>query len=593
MPAIHKFKGGDTFHDRYTLEKLIGVGGFADVWKAVDNMTGAIVALKIYTNLDEDGMKDLAREYTGMQSLNHTNILRAEHFDNWGNVPYLVMKYCGGGSLDKKIGKLSDDEIKEAMKQVATGLQYLHENGIVHQDIKPANILIDNSHSRITYVLSDFGISSKTKTRLSHSVNIKQQGFSMTEAYAPPEKFSSKKEDRRADRKGDIFSFGISVYELVVGNLPFDDLSTGRQLQYGDAEIDFDDIKEPSVRRVIEQCMEPSKEDRPDAGEIIDMLNGGGNLPPIDTGRRDTDQSYDDRRDVHNSNAGTEKKTIKVQDKKSKGMPKWPLILIIALVVGVGCFFLFRHLTGNTSGYTAYADPSEETATTTVIDTVNVNGVTVEMVRIQGGEFRLGNDEDSIADACERPVVDRTVRDFYLGKYEVTQELWEAVMGKNPSTKKGKNLPVNNVSIRECQEFITKLNALTGRNFRLPTEVEWEYAAKVIPNPDGTVSSIYKTYAGGNRPDDYAFYSANSGGTINEVGQKKPNPMGLYDMNGNVIEWCSSIFTDYGTGEPIGQPNEFALRGGYYDSDAAAVRNTSRGSSINQNYPAFGMRLAL
>jgi len=90
--AIHKFKSGDIFNGRYTLEKLIGVGGFADVWKALDNSTQMVVALKIYTNLDSDGIKDLSEEYTRMSTLNHTNILRADHFDSDGNIPYLVMK---------------------------------------------------------------------------------------------------------------------------------------------------------------------------------------------------------------------------------------------------------------------------------------------------------------------------------------------------------------------------------------------------------------------------------------------------------------------------------------------------------------------
>lgn len=603
MAAIHKFKGGDDFHDRYTLEKLIGVGGFADVWKAIDNMTGATVALKIYTNLDEDGMKDLAREYTGMQNLNHTNILRAEHFDNWGNIPYLVMKFCSGGSLDKKIGQLTNEEITEALLQISSGLKYLHDNGVVHQDIKPANILIDNSHTNTVYVLSDFGISSKTKTRLSHSVNInKQQGVSMTEAYAPPEKFSSKKEDRRANRKGDIFSLGISIYELVTGNLPFDELSTGRQLQYEGAEVDFSDIQDPTLRAIVERCMDAIRDERPSADDIIDMIHngvtpasggGGATIPPASDGGWDFPKSSNNP--PSSEPASTSIRETKRIKRESKPFPKWPIVLIIAIVVGVGCFFLFRHFVSGGSTFTATADSIDTGGYVPVIDTIMVKDIALEMVRIPGGDFILGNDNlsDSVADECERPSVNRTVREFYLGKYEVTQALWEAVMGSNPSTKVDPTMPVNNVSFKECLDFITKLNVITGRNFRLPSEVEWEYAAKVIPNSDGTVSKVYKKYAGADSPDDYAYYAANSGGTINPVGQKKANPMGLYDMNGNVIEWCSNIFSDYSTGEPIASDTEISLRGGYYDSPAESVRNTSRGSSINQKVPAFGLRIAL
>lgn len=109
--AIHKFKAGDVFDERYILEKLMGSGGFADVWKAKDKDTNSSIALKIYTNLDDDGINDLASEYTRMQNLNHTNILKADYFARWGNIPYLVMKVCEGGSLSKKVGCIDDTEL--------------------------------------------------------------------------------------------------------------------------------------------------------------------------------------------------------------------------------------------------------------------------------------------------------------------------------------------------------------------------------------------------------------------------------------------------------------------------------------------------
>ena len=127
------------------------------------------------------------------------------------------------------------------------------------------------------------------------------------------------------------------------------------------------------------------------------------------------------------------------------------------------------------------------------VDTFSINGVIMEMVKIPGGSFNMGctDPNDTDADANEKPAQKRTVSDFYMGKYEVTQKLWFAVMNSNPSTTINDNYPVNNVSWDDCQLFIQRLNAITGRNFRLPTETEWEYAAKVIPNPDGTPSTKY------------------------------------------------------------------------------------------------------
>ena len=576
--AIHKFKSGDIFDDRYTLEKLIGVGGFADVWKAVDNTTHSTVALKIYTNLDDDGINDLSEEYTRMQNLNHTNILKADHFDRDGNIPYLVMKFCGGGSLDKKIGRMENEEVLKVIKDMASGLSYLHQCNIVHQDIKPANILIDDSSGTPVYVLSDFGISSKTKTRLSHSVNQKNQGTSMTEAYAPPEKFSSKKEDRRPDRKGDIFSFGISIYELVTGGLPFDELSTGRQLQYDDAEVDFDDIEDETIRDIVERCMEPNKEDRPSAEDILNLLDGKGSRKP----RRGS--GHNSRKTVRVPNAGD-------SDNASNANFKW-IILSIIIIVAALAFYMVMPESQTEEASTEYKQE---------VDTFSINGVIMEMVKIPGGSFNMGctDPNDTDADANEKPAQKRTVSDFYMGKYEVTQKLWFAVMNSNPSTTINDNYPVNNVSWDDCQLFIQRLNAITGRNFRLPTETEWEYAAKVIPNPDGTPSTKYSKYAGGNDPDACAWYASgdtasNGSALLHAVGKKKANAFGLYDMSGNVIEWCQDLYTNYGTGTPEIDQKQRVLRGGYYDSNYSSIRCTSRGScESSMAMPPFGLRLCL
>lgn len=576
--AIHKFKSGDIFDDRYTLEKLIGVGGFADVWKAVDNTTHSIVALKIYTNLDDDGINDLSEEYTRMQNLNHTNILKADHFDRDGNIPYLVMKFCGGGSLDKKIGRMENEEVLKVIKDMASGLSYLHQCNIVHQDIKPANILIDDSSGTPVYVLSDFGISSKTKTRLSHSVNQKNQGTSMTEAYAPPEKFSSKKEDRRPDRKGDIFSFGISIYELVTGGLPFDELSTGRQLQYDDAEVDFDDIEDETIRDIVERCMEPNKEDRPSAEDILNLLDGKGSRKP----RRGS--GHNSRKTVRVPNAGDSDNAINANF-------KW-IILSVIIIVAALAFYMVMPESQTEEASTDYKQE---------VDTFSINGVIMEMVKIPGGSFNMGctDPNDTDADANEKPAQKRTVSDFYMGKYEVTQKLWFAVMNSNPSTTINDNYPVNNVSWDDCQLFIQRLNAITGRNFRLPTETEWEYAAKVIPNPDGTPSTKYSKYAGGNDPDACAWYASgdtasNGSALLHAVGKKKANAFGLYDMSGNVIEWCQDLYTNYGTGTPEIDQKQRVLRGGYYDSSYSSIRCTSRGScESSMAMPPFGLRLCL
>ena len=169
------------------------------------------------------------------------------------------------------------------------------------------------------------------------------------------------------------------------------------------------------------------------------------------------------------------------------------------------------------------------------IETIVVNGVKFNMVKIKGGTFRMGaTSEQSNYDNDEKPVHSVTLSDYYMGETEVTQELWEAVMGSNPSRFMGDNQrPVEIVNWDDCQEFIKKLNSLTGKQFRLPTEAEWEYAAR-----GGKYSRGYK-YSGSNNVDEVAWYKSNSGETTHPVATKEANELGLYDMSGNVYEWCN------------------------------------------------------
>jgi len=229
--------------------------------------------------------------------------------------------------------------------------------------------------------------------------------------------------------------------------------------------------------------------------------------------------------------------------------------------------------------------------------TQEVNGAKFELVRIPGGTFQMGSIsfQGQIgleASVVELPVRQVTLSSFYIGKYEVTQGQWKAVMGSNPSFfKKGDDYPVEQVRWDDVQAFIRKLNQMTGKRYRLPTEAEWEYAAR--GGKDGPGNDRY-----GNL-DDIAWHGANSGGSTHPVGQKQPNAYGLYDMLGNVWEWVQDWFGPYTSSaktNPTGPSSGSyrVRRGGSWRSNAIQVRAPFRdGFPLGDRARYLGFRLAM
>ena len=223
------------------------------------------------------------------------------------------------------------------------------------------------------------------------------------------------------------------------------------------------------------------------------------------------------------------------------------------------------------------------------------DGISIDMVRVEAGTFTMGaTPEMENPSEDEKPPHQVTLtNNYYIGKYEVTQALWQAIMGNNPSGYKGDNLPVEQVSWDDCQEFISQLNRITGKTFRLPTEAEWEYAAR-----GGKKSRGYQ-YSGSNNLSDVAWYYANSGNKTHAVGSKQANELGIYDMSGNVWEWCQDWYDDYNsssqtnpTGANSGSYRVF--RGGSWFSSAWDCRSSYR-DSITPGFRSFnlGLRLVL
>ena len=225
---------------------------------------------------------------------------------------------------------------------------------------------------------------------------------------------------------------------------------------------------------------------------------------------------------------------------------------------------------------------------------ITVNGLTFNMIKVDGGTFTMGaTSEQKKPDKDEKPKHQVTLSSYYIGETEVTQALWKAVMGNNPSWFKGDNLPVEKVSWEDCQTFIGKLNGLTGKSFRLPTEAEWEYAAR------GGKGSNHTQYSGGSMIDDVAWYDGNSGNKTHSVKTKRPNELGLYDMSGNVWEWCQDWYGNYSSNaqtNPTGPDSGSGRvnRGGSWGSLERGCRSSLRDIiSPGHRFNSLGFRLAL
>ena len=245
------------------------------------------------------------------------------------------------------------------------------------------------------------------------------------------------------------------------------------------------------------------------------------------------------------------------------------------------------------------------------------------MVKVQGGQFDLGSDDEA---ADRKPAHTVTLKDYSIGAYEVTQEQWKLIMESNPSTFDCDECPVTNVSFTDIQTFIEKLNAKTGKHYRLPTEAEWEYAARggnkeiffksrphiakggvnefLVSNPGNRVPEREidgKKYSGKKLPQDVAWYERNSMDHVHPIGRKKANDLGIYDMSGNAEEWCNDWYVgNYGSKQAVENPkgpaggSAHVVRGGSFSNTSSEITVTRRAAYLPGTKAAsLGFRLVM
>ena len=547
---------------KYRIERYIASGGFGCTYVARHQLFNKDLAIKEFfvkdfCNRDADTGKvcvgiDSKRalvdkmqtkfisEAQALFDIRHSNIVRVTDVFLENGTAYYVMDYIDGAPLSRIVeerGALSEKAAVGYIRQVAEALRYIHGINRLHLDVKPQNIMVDSSGKAI---LIDFGVS-KQYDEVSGENTSTLVGY--TPGYAPAEQMGNN--IANFSPATDIYALGATLYKILSGDTP----PSATDRAGGDEPKPLPAGISTSLRNAVCQAMQLNRRMRPQSiAEFLALIDDVGAV----------------------GTAGSDETVI----------------------------------TSDVTADTVVADndsmvhvAAEEYDEVPGKRTFNVKGVKFSMVAVEGGTFRMGEKGGFLGFLKDNRQHSVSLDGFHIGETVVTQELWLAVMGNNPSRFKGDmQCPVENVSWNDCQEFIKKLNGITGKNFRLPTEAEWEYAAR-----GGNKSRGYK-YSGSDNIGDVAWCDSNSNDKTHPVKTKKANELGIYDMSGNVWECCHDWYDGaYYSSSPQNNPkgprfgSSRVLRGGCWGSDGQSCRVVDR----NYDYPYArknfysGLRLAL
>ena len=623
-------------HGEFRVEKVLAQGGFGITYLC--EQTGLLrkVAIKEffmreYCERDDDtvsitlgsrGSRDMVerfrqkfiKEARALAALNHKHIVRIIDVFEENNTAYYVMDYVGGGSLADKVnsGALPEAAALRYIRQIASALDFVHGKRMMHLDVKPANILLNENDEAI---LIDFGLAKQYDASGSQTSTTP---VGISHGYAPLEQYKQGGVGTFSPAT-DIYSLGATLYKLLTGVTPPE---AGDVKDEGRPALP-QHISAP-VRAAIEAAMQPRRKDRPKSiSEFLSLLDGnvkaesgkvktesnddgatviassstlGGEVSRSDGGEN-VEKSKEERvKSKDESDGAIEILRSAQNDKKHPGgnVPKPPFNKFLAIISVVAACIIAVLVGIDSCNDRRAANNNISTRSYTV------NGVSFKMIAVEGGTFKMGaTAEQQDPGSDEKPVHNVTLSNYCMGETEVTQALWQAVMGSNPSRFAGSNNPVEKVSYDDCITFINKLNTLlsgqlpSGRKFRLPTEAEWEYAAR-----GGNRSRGYR-YSGSDNLGSVAWYTDNSGNKTHQVKQKQANELGLYDMSGNVWEWCNDWFGDYSSSSQTNPKGPLlasyrVLRGGSWINITRYCRVANRNSfTPDFRVDYLGLRLAL
>ena len=549
--------------ERYRPLKIIGQGGFGRTFQAVDEdkPSKPFCVIKQFfpqaqgTKNLEKAAKLFAQEAERLDGLGrHSQIPELLAYFTQNNRQYLVQEFIDGQNLKQELEEsvaFSENQILELLKSLLPVLEFIHSQKVIHRDIKPENIIRRRKDNQL--VLVDFGAAKHaTMTALGRTGTVIGSA-----GYLAPEQSVGK-----ASFVSDIYSLGVTCIHLLTKIEPFD------LFDVSENDWVWRDYLQSNVSN---EC-----------GEILDKMIVGAtkkrfqNVGEILSVIQPTSQ----RKTQHISPPQISQPQTSQPEK--------------------GELFTFEVVRVNASG--SIVNRRQESARQIIEDLGN--GVSLEMVKIPGGRFLMGSpDTEAERDSHEGPQHYVDVPEFWMGKYVVTQQQWKAIMGNDPSDFKGKNRPVERVSWNNATEFCQKLSKKTGRDYRLPSEAEWEYACRA-----GTTTPFYfgETITG-----ELANYRASETyadepkGEYREqttpVGEFPPNAFGLYDMHGNVWEWCQDVGHSNYDGSPVdgsawvngGDSSRRVLRGGSWYFYPRWCRSAYRNIyySVETGFINIGFRL--
>lgn len=515
----------------YTLIRKIGKGQYGTVWLAEKRgLIKTQVAIKFVNdpNADFDQVKKEAEIWA--QANGDTNVLSIYDAEVFDDQIILISEYAPDGSLADWLGKRAGvaPSIDAAIKMtcgILSGLAHLHSKKIVHRDVKPANILLQGETPKLT----DFGISRVIKSTAAATQSL----VAGTPAYMSPDAYENKR-----DFRTDIWSVGVILYQMLSGRLPFA-ATTAHEM----------------MMAILTQAPKALSDEIP--GFLKEII--------FCALEKDPNKRYQSALEMKQA---LEKALIELNKPKIKLET-----------------YHFQTIELNNSG--KLTKNLSASARFFVEDLGG--GISLELVEILEGDFVIGSLETEVGRfEDESPQHQISIPKLFVGKFPITQAQWRAVMESEPAYFKGDNLPVEQVSWYDAVKFCRLLSQKTGKEYRLPSESEWEYAARArTETPFGfgyTISPEQVNYDG-----NYPYLFMTKGiyrAKTTPVGSLGfANSFGLYDMNGNVYEWCQDIYHNTYKGIPTngqawesgGDANNRVIRGGDWSSDAVFCRSASRG----------------